>query len=251
MNLEKTGKYIAEKRKQNNLTQQKLADILNVNSKTVSKWERGVNAPDISLLPQLAENLDTNVDSIIMGEDIKRNELQYTDAFIKLFTYHKEKIQKKAIFIILTIIIACLTFSGIVILYEKLNDYFIYEIKNEISDINVNGYLIFNTRRKILNINELSYNNVYVGTDKEIVADKIEITVLLERTTLYKKEYLQNSANEILYFNDLLSLVSVDLDSYDIPKMKDINKKTIKNLKLEIKYYNENNENILSIDLFQ
>ena len=87
MNLGQTGKYIAEKRKACNLTQQNLADILNVNSKTVSKWERGINAPDISLLPLLAKNLNTNIESIIFGEDIKRNDEHHNDAIIEFFNY--------------------------------------------------------------------------------------------------------------------------------------------------------------------
>lgn len=250
MKLGQTGKYIAEKRKACNLTQQNLADILNVNSKTVSKWERGINAPDISLLPLLAKNLNTNIESIIFGEDIKRNDEQHNDAIIEFLTYYKEKIQKKMLSIIIAIIMVTFTFFGAVIIYEKLNDYFIYEIKNEIGDFNVNGYLIFNTRKKILNINGLSYNDIYVGTDKEINADKIEVSVLLEDIVLYKEMHSQTNENEVLYFNDLLSLVRIDLNSNEIPKMKEINKKSVKNLKLEIKYNNDSNENIISIDLF-
>ena len=50
MNLGKVGKFIAEKRKEKGYTQEKMGEMLGVNGKTISKWERGVNAPDISLL---------------------------------------------------------------------------------------------------------------------------------------------------------------------------------------------------------
>ena len=43
LNQIKTGEYIAEKRKEKNLTQQELADKLNISNKTVSKWETGVS----------------------------------------------------------------------------------------------------------------------------------------------------------------------------------------------------------------
>ena len=59
-------------------------------------------------------------------------------------------LQYSILSIIIAIIMVTFTFFGAVIIYEKLNDYFIYEIKNEIGDFNVNGYLIFNTRKKIL-----------------------------------------------------------------------------------------------------
>ena len=43
LNQIKTGEYIAEKRKEKNLTQQELADKLNITPQSVSKWERGVS----------------------------------------------------------------------------------------------------------------------------------------------------------------------------------------------------------------
>ena len=50
MDLNKVGKFIAENRNLQSLTQKDLGEFLNINPKTVSKWERGVNAPDIALL---------------------------------------------------------------------------------------------------------------------------------------------------------------------------------------------------------
>ena len=50
-----------------NLTQEKLADFLNVSFQTISKWERGETLPDITLLPDLAKILETTVDFILLG----------------------------------------------------------------------------------------------------------------------------------------------------------------------------------------
>ena len=57
MNNEKIGAFIAQLRKSQNLTQRELAEKLNVTDKAVSKWERGVSLPDITLLPDLSEML--------------------------------------------------------------------------------------------------------------------------------------------------------------------------------------------------
>lgn len=65
----KIGKYIAEKRRGLELTQQGLAERLNVTNKAVSKWETGQGAPDIGTLPQLAFVLRVTVDEILTGED--------------------------------------------------------------------------------------------------------------------------------------------------------------------------------------
>jgi transcriptional regulator with XRE-family HTH domain len=57
MNKDNMGSIIAELRKEKSMTQQDLADKLNVTDKAVSKWERGISCPDINTIPQLAEIL--------------------------------------------------------------------------------------------------------------------------------------------------------------------------------------------------
>lgn len=59
------GTFIAAKRKELGITQQKLAEQLNVSFQTVSKWENGTTVPDTLLLSQLASVLKTSVDTIL------------------------------------------------------------------------------------------------------------------------------------------------------------------------------------------
>lgn len=59
------GVYIAKKRRELGLTQQKLAEQLNVSFQAVSKWENGTTVPDTLLLSQLASVLKTSVDTIV------------------------------------------------------------------------------------------------------------------------------------------------------------------------------------------
>ena len=68
MNNIQTGKLIAELRRKQGLTQQQLADKLNLSNKTISKWESGNGSPDISNLPVLAEALGISVDELLKGE---------------------------------------------------------------------------------------------------------------------------------------------------------------------------------------
>lgn len=74
MNQEKIGKFIALKRKQKNLTQEKLASLLNITDRAVSKWERGINMPDASLMLELSKILDISVNELLSGEVIKNKE---------------------------------------------------------------------------------------------------------------------------------------------------------------------------------
>lgn len=65
MNEQTIGQIICEHRKEKRLTQKALADQLNITDKAVSKWERDIARPDISLVPQVAEILDIPVELLI------------------------------------------------------------------------------------------------------------------------------------------------------------------------------------------
>ncbi len=68
MDCIKVGKLILQLRKEKNMTQKQLADKLNISDKTISKWERGNGCPDVSLLNELSEVLNVNIDKILSGE---------------------------------------------------------------------------------------------------------------------------------------------------------------------------------------
>lgn len=74
MDCEKVGELIRSLRVASGLTQKQLADIMNISDKTVSKWERGLGCPDISLLPNLSQILKINIEKILEG-NLKPNEL--------------------------------------------------------------------------------------------------------------------------------------------------------------------------------
>lgn len=116
MNQSATGKFIAQKRKEKNLTQAQLAEKLGVSNKTISKWETGKCMPDYSIVQTLCQELDITVSELMDGE-VK------TDSSIRVFDeeqildmlgriQHLEK-QKISIFGILLIVmgIALLGFS--------------------------------------------------------------------------------------------------------------------------------------------
>lgn len=64
------GTFIAALRKANGMTQQDLADRLGVSNKAVSRWERDENAPDLSLIPAIAEIFGVTCDELLKGERI-------------------------------------------------------------------------------------------------------------------------------------------------------------------------------------
>lgn len=68
MDQVKIGKFIAEKRKENNLTQMQLAEILSVTDRAVSKWETGKSLPDSSIMIELCSILKISVNDLLSGE---------------------------------------------------------------------------------------------------------------------------------------------------------------------------------------
>lgn len=64
----KIGRFIAECRKQKNLSQLQLADMLNITDKAVSKWERGISKPSSSIMLELSEILGISVNELLNGE---------------------------------------------------------------------------------------------------------------------------------------------------------------------------------------
>ncbi len=68
MNQVKIGKFIAECRKKNGLTQMQLAEKLNITDRTVSKWENGKAMPDSSIMLALCDELKISVNDLLSGE---------------------------------------------------------------------------------------------------------------------------------------------------------------------------------------
>ena len=66
----KIGKFIAECRKQKNLTQMQLAEKLGITDKAISKWERSIAMPDTSIMLELCDILGISVNELLSGEKI-------------------------------------------------------------------------------------------------------------------------------------------------------------------------------------
>ena len=76
MNLVKIGRYIAEKRKSLGLTQRQLAEKLGKSDKSVSKWERGICLPDVSVYLELCGLLGISLNEFLAGEDIEIDNIE-------------------------------------------------------------------------------------------------------------------------------------------------------------------------------
>ena len=72
MDLQKIGTFLKELRKEKELTQEQLAETLNVSRRTVSRWETGSNVPDLDLLVEMADLYRVDLRELLNGE--RKNE---------------------------------------------------------------------------------------------------------------------------------------------------------------------------------
>mgnify|MGYP001851850077 FL=1 len=79
MNQVKIGKFIAKLRKEKKMTQQELADLLNVTDRAISNWENGRRMPDVTFFKPLCEILDISVNELVAGERISKEDKQTLD----------------------------------------------------------------------------------------------------------------------------------------------------------------------------
>ena len=86
MDLKKIGKFIADCRKEKNITQEQLAEHLYITDRAVSKWERGLSLPDADKMLDLCNILDINVNELLSGEkiDMKDYEKKNEELLIEL-----------------------------------------------------------------------------------------------------------------------------------------------------------------------
>lgn len=93
MKAEEVGYRIAQARKKQGMTQRELSERLHVSDKAVSKWERGVNYPDISLFDEIAKTLDLSLVELLGIEDRSKEEIM--QSISEISKYEKEKIGKE------------------------------------------------------------------------------------------------------------------------------------------------------------
>ncbi len=226
MDLEKTGKFIAELRKEKNLSQQELADLIPISREAISKWERGKNGADNSSLLRLSEIFNVSINEILYGEKKNKNNESEIEN-VSLVIYEKNLLLKKYAFLVLTIT----TFIILIFLtYYFINTYNsikVYTISSNEKNITIRDGLFVTTKNKLyFNISNIETN--YDITGLSLYYDNVNDENLIYRT---------DGKNIILY--DFYEYSSF----FEYKNISNI----INNLYLKIEY--ENNFEIVKLNL--
>ena len=96
MNQQKTGWFLRELRREQQLTQAQLAEKMGVSNRTVSRWENGVNMPDFDLLIEMADFYGVDVREILDGERRSKVDVQRKEDLLSLADYTNQEKQRLA-----------------------------------------------------------------------------------------------------------------------------------------------------------
>lgn len=221
MNYKEIGLFISKKRKELNMTQKELADKLNVTDKAVSKWERGLGCPDISILEVLSNILGVSILELLKGRNIEGKVIPVVEAddYLKnTINYSKKSLNKKILDLLTIIIIGITSFIVIIninhIMY--LNKEYEYDFSNNeiLEDINK----IENNINKIKNTNNIFDNTDYKNLNELLNSyyNKIISNSILKYNGIkkFKLKDLNQLDNELPGFLEILSSYKI-LEKYD------------------------------------
>ncbi|OYO59693.1 XRE family transcriptional regulator, partial [Lachnotalea glycerini] len=75
MNNQNVGLLLRSLRQEKNMTQKQIANMMHISDKTISKWERGLGCPDVSLLGKLSNILEVNIERMLAG-NLEQNQIE-------------------------------------------------------------------------------------------------------------------------------------------------------------------------------
>lgn len=226
------GKTLAKLRKESKLTQQELADLLNVTNKTISKWETNTTAPDIDTLKRISQVLKVPVDVLLGNSKLTIND-----------EGNKHKLTKKKLILLLALLFASLFFIYYIIANFILNtkSYSLisgddrFTIEGNIT-VEKNQYYLTLT---VKGINDKSFDNKMISNAQYLV--------IIDNRIIYS--YGDISALTALTENYSLSKYISKISINHNDKKSENLKSVLENgLILQIKYVDENSElNVINI----
>ena len=130
MTKERLGAFIAENRRDQNMTQRDLAERLHITDKAVSKWERGLSYPDVTLLEPLAEVFGLGVEELVACRraEEKREEEQPVKSILEISRENRQSEQRK---MAVRAALSALVMAGLALLVVWYSTTFVHEYREQ------------------------------------------------------------------------------------------------------------------------
>lgn len=233
MDPEKIGKFICQLRKEKNLSQYQLAELIPISRQGVSKWERGVTTPDPQTLLQLSEMFDVSINELLKGERLQENtieDLEKTTLSILDQSNKKTKVIKRITAVSITIIILLLLSFLSYYFINSYNSTKVYTIYGEGQDFKTyDGLMIVTNEKMYIKLGRLTNNKnheisslkMYYKNDdrKKLIVEDQEIDNLVIRENIGYSEKLQERYLKN-YTKKLYLEITYDDNQTEIIKLK-------------------------------
>lgn len=244
MNLQKVGKFIAKMRKKVGLTQSDLGEALGVTGKAVSKWERGLNAPDITVLVELSKILNVTPKEILMGEEIENNlssedDNEITISSINTYSNYSKKKYMKIIIILVSIIVLIITAFSTTYFITNYNKCFVYKLSSADESYHLEGLIASNQKENSIIVTDLRTDESNKILNKNV--DNYVIILEIDGLEIYKTAYQYNQEETYL---ELLKKVSINIINSQVISWDE--EKIINKNKIQIKLLLRNKKNKVS-----
>lgn len=195
----KSGEFIADLRKSKGMTQSELGELVGAGDKTISKWERGINVPDVIMLSNLAKIFDVSIHEILNG---KRDE-KLNPKIVKLYE------NKKIRYSVLAISIVFLISFIILVMYfcNNFDKFKIYRFKSNSGEFELTGNIFQAGKHYELIIDDFDVYDKEKYNDFEIFDYKVTIVVNGKEVISLSRINVNNTEDERITFSELVKRI--------------------------------------------
>lgn len=216
MDFSKIGKFISFCRKEKGLTQEKLGDFLNVDRRTISKWENGVYAPDITLLEPLSSVLGVSVSELLNGKKDKSKKNNYE--ILEAVKYYNNSYKKRIKKFILIFIIFIILFFGLYVIINNFFSYKIIKLYSTSDDYVADSMIVHNNFEEYIFIGNITHNDINIGTDLEKKVTNLRVALYSDSNLIVSQEH---HYDDVIYFSDALNNIQLNYTKVDTSKKND------------------------------
>lgn len=243
MDYHKIGAFIANLRKEKNLTQKDLADILHVTDRAISKWERGKGCPDISLLDDLSKTLDVSILEILRGERIDKKKQVENDELIYSMNYAEMNFKEKLKNIVDILSIAIVSFIILLLLFYNFRIYVISKQPYYHNILFSDGENLFQNVEHSIDVIKRNQGKYSDGEYQTILSyiDSIK-NVESDKELYYKKYYTFEDMKYVISDNYVSELRILDIASINNLHVYKIIDKYNENVNIYYDYYDDIDE---------
>lgn len=230
MNKIKLGNFLADLRNEKGLTQEQLAEMINVNYKTISKWECGNSTPSLETLTELSKIFEVSLYELSNCERIN-NPFISKENIKKVINKDNIKhffIIKLIALIISLILLVFITYSCIYTI-NNYNQFQVYELMSDNLTIDIKGFLIKSNNKYYLSINHINYlDDILSHENISYLEYYVTINNIKEETTIKNFDKPTN-------IKTAFSIIKIHISDNELNRKPN-------QLHLNIKYKNTENE---------